>query len=300
MRCVRCPEKAVVDVRRHNAGFCREHFLEYFENQVRRAIAEFDMFRPEDRILVAVSGGKDSLALWHVLLKLGYRADGLYIDLGIPGYSDPSGERAQTFARQRGAVLRRVVLSETYGFAVPEAARRLRRPACSACGLSKRYIMNREALQGGYDVIATGHNLDDEAAVLLGNLLNWNAGYLARQWPVLEAGEGLVKKVKPLVRLAERETAAYAVLCGIDYIVEECPHAVGARSHLFKDVLNRLERESPGTKQRFLFGFYERGRRGFAEDDGAELRPCRLCGQPTPGDVCAFCRMTERILASAR
>ena len=95
------------------------------------------------------------------------------------------------------------------------------------CGLSKRYIFNREAHEGGYDVIATGHNLDDEAATLLGNTLRWNVDYIARQSPVLPAEPGFVKKVKPLHRLSELETAAYAFLRGIDYVVEECPLVAG-------------------------------------------------------------------------
>lgn len=299
MRCTVCREKAVIDLRRHNSAFCRAHFLEYFENQVRRAIREFRMFDRDDRILVAVSGGKDSLALWDVLLRLGYRADGLYIDLGIGDYSAESRRKVEAFAHQRNAHLRVVALGETYGHTVPEMAQGLQRPPCSGCGLSKRYIFNREALEGGYDVVATGHNLDDEAATLLGNLLHWNIEALRRQYPVLQASPGLVKKVKPLVRLTERETAAYAVLRGIDYIVEECPYAVGARSHVYKDLLNRLEWESPGSKQQFLFGFYERGRDLFrSEGEQTALRRCARCGQPTTAEVCAFCRMMERLDAT--
>ena len=75
--------------------------------------------------------------------------------------------------------------------------------------------------------IVTGHNLDDEAAVLMGNVLHWHTDYLARQAPMLPARDGFPKKAKPLVRLTERETAAYCVIRGIDYLVDECPMAVG-------------------------------------------------------------------------
>ena len=56
-----------------------------------KAIDDFDMLQPTDRILVAVSGGKDSLAVWDMLIEAGYQADGLYIGLGIGEYSDESG-----------------------------------------------------------------------------------------------------------------------------------------------------------------------------------------------------------------
>ena len=165
--------------------------------------------------------------------------------------------------------------------------------ACSACGLSKRYLLNEVASRRGYDVLVMGHNLDDEAAVLLGNVLRWQVDYLSRQRPVLPATrEGLVRKVKPLVRVAERETAAYAVLRGIEYEIEECPMAAGNTINRNKEWLNRLEQQSPGLKAQFLFGFLDRGAAYFPPDP-PELTSCRSCGQPTAGETCAFCRTKE-------
>ena len=141
---------------------------------------------------------------------------------------------------------------------MPTAARATGRVPCSACGLSKRHLFDAAARDGGYDVVATGHNLDDEAAVLFGNTLRWDIDYLARQLPVLPAGDGFPRKVKPLVRLTERETAAWCIVRGIDYQVEECPMAAGNRHLGYKAALNDLERASPGTKAAFYLGFVER------------------------------------------
>ena len=186
------------------------------------------MFGLDDNILIAVSGGKDSLALWDILHQLGYQADGLYISLGIDegiGYSDESRKLSEGFAQSRGLNLIVVDLPTQYGETLPEISLRTNRgrgKPCSVCGLSKRHVMNRVAREGNYDVLATGHNLDDEAATLFGNTLNWLEGYLLKQNPVLEASPGLVRKVKPLMRFYEREMAAYALLRGIEYIEEEC------------------------------------------------------------------------------
>jgi tRNA-5-methyluridine54 2-sulfurtransferase len=292
MRCTRCREEAWVEIRRHNAAYCGDCFVRFFHDQVERAIKHDRMFSKEDRVLVAVSGGKDSLALWDVLLDLGYDADGLYIDLGIGEYSGNSRMMSEAFAAARGRKLHISSMDQSYGVTVPLIAEQTRRAPCSGCGLAKRYLFNREAATRGYDVVATGHNLDDEAATLLGNVLHWQTGYLSRQAPVLEAEEaGLVRKVKPLYRLSEHETAAYAVIRGIEYVVEECPNAVGAKSILHKEALNVLEQQSPGTKQAFLFGFLDKGRRAFASDDPHELRPCIECEQPTTTERCAFCRL---------
>jgi uncharacterized protein (TIGR00269 family) len=297
MKCRRCRQPAVIEVRRHNAGFCRVCFVRHCGEQVRRAIDEFDMIQPGERVLVAVSGGKDSLGLWDLLRTLGYDADGLYIGLGIGEYSDTSGSYARGFAHDHGWKLIEVDLRDAYGFDVPDGSRAAKRAPCSACGTSKRHIFNQAAIDHGYDVLATGHNLDDEAAVLFGNVLRWETGYLGRQYPVLPSAPGFARKVKPLVRLGERELAAYCVLEGIDYIIEECPMAAGNRHLGYKEALNAIEERSPGTKAAFVFGFLERGHERFAADaveERDDLRPCRVCGAPTPSEVCAFCRLRAR------
>lgn len=296
VRCRRCQGTAVIEVRRHNTAYCRSCFLLVFRNQVTRAIDEWRMVDPDDRVLVAVSGGKDSLALWDVLLEQGYRADGLYLGLGIDEYSDRSHLVAQGFAEARGAQLVTVDLAATYGFDIPTAGRQGSRSTCAVCGLSKRYVFNTAAVDGGYDVVATGHNLDDEAATLLGNTLRWNTEYLARQSPVLPVARGMVKKVKPLYRLSELETAAYAFLRGIDYVVEECPLVAGNTQLRYKQAMNVIEAGSPGTKAGFLLGFLDHAKPLFEAEDRAEVTMCANCDQPTTGTYCAFCRARAQIL----
>ncbi len=285
----------MVAVRRHNAAFCKECFLTYFRVQVERAVREHRMFGPKDRVAVAVSGGKDSLALWDVLAELGQASVGVHLDLGIGEYSRRSRKVVEEFAMARGLPLEVVDIEGEFGFGIPEAARGPR-PACSVCGLTKRYALNRVAREKGFTVLATGHNMDDEAATLLGNVLRWEGEYLARQGPVLEAGPGFVKRVKPLWRLSEMETAAYAFLRGIEYVVEECPLVSGNTQLKAKEALALLEDFSPGTKQSFLAAFLERGKPAFRATP-VYLAPCSRCGEPTTGEVCAFCRARSGILA---
>ena len=308
MNCTKCKIKAVIGLPRHNAAFCKLCFNTFVHEQVARAVKSERMFGPTDRILVAVSGGKDSLTLWQILLTLGYRADALYVDLGIPGYSEKSHEKVQHFADKLGQSHETKLIVHTVqekeGAGIRELAMLIHWPTCSTCGTIKRYQFNRAAVEQNYDVMATGHNLDDEAARLLGNVLHWQTEYLDKQGPSLPASvEGFAKKVKPLYRLSEREIAAYAVLNRIDYIVEECPMAKGSKMLLYKEVLNRLETESPGTKHRFYCGFLERDtsappRTGtMQEHDQTALHPCSACGQPTSGEICSYCKMMARAKA---
>ncbi len=302
----------MIGLPRHNAAFCKPCFNEFVHDQVARAIKTERMFDRNHRILVAVSGGKDSLALWDILLKLGYRADALYVDLGIPDYSATSRSKVERFfeliAQPLGSSLHIHTVQETEGAGIKDLAELVHRPTCSACGTIKRYQFNKAAVDQDYDVMATGHNLDDEAARLLGNVLHWQEEYLDKQSPSLPASvEGFAKKVKPLYRLTEREIAAYAVLNRIDYIVEECPMAKGSKMLLYKEVLNRLETESPGTKQAFYWGFLERQAKGLhapdaphsmAEKDQATLHPCTSCGQPTTSETCSYCKLMARAKAA--
>lgn len=304
--CVICRDPAVIEEPRHRSAWCPTHFVDHVQAQVRKAIdqapglgARERMISYDERVLIAVSGGKDSLALWDVLLELGYRVDGLYVGLGIGGYSTRSGEVCRRFAEQRGVRLHEVDLAEVYGYTTPSGAQATGRSACGVCGLSKRYVFNRVAVDHGYDVVATGHNLDDEAATLLGNLLRWQDSFLARQQPVLPAdGENQVRKIKPLYRLSEREMAAYCVVRGIDYVVEECPLVDGNTGHELKAALDVIEARSPGAKAQLLFGFLDRRDRFTPVGRDEQLTACQRCAMPTTGQVCAFCRQQERIHAA--
>src|SRR4030066_705017 len=221
MRCRKCGEKACINMRQHKLALCKTHFLDWVPEQVERAIHKVQMFTHTDRLLVAVSGGKDSLSLWDILQRLGYSADGLYIGLGIDAgvnYSLHSLEYSRNFAQERNLMLHIVDIQADYGETIPELAMRTNRghyKPCSVCGLAKRHIMNRIARQNNYTVLLTGHNLDDEAAILFSNTLNWLGNYLIHQSPVLEADKpGLVRKANPLCRIYERALAAYALLGG--------------------------------------------------------------------------------------
>jgi uncharacterized protein (TIGR00269 family) len=383
MKCRKCGEVAVINMRQHKLALCADHYLQWVPAQVEKAIHKYEMFTPQDRVLVAVSGGKDSLALWDILLRLGYHADGLYLGLGIDGgfgYSDVSQRKCEEFVRkvrdsgnqdsgnqdsgnrdsgtqgikdsgdqEPGSwavpvaeplspdslipdsltpdslipdspspdslipdsltpdspipdslrpTLHTLSIPDNYGESIPEVAQRVQRgrgKPCSVCGLIKRHEMNRIAYELGYSVLATGHNLDDEAAVLFGNTMTWQVGYLARQGPVLPESDGFARKVKPLCRMYEREMAAYCLVRGIDYIYDECPYSFGATSIAHKELLAELERKSPGAKQNFYLSFLKAKEGGFLDGRQASppsMRACERCGQPTtaPG-LCAFCRL---------
>jgi len=299
MKCRKCGERALITLRRHNASFCKEHFNEFFIRQVEKGIKDHEMFDWSDKIMVCVSGGKDSLVLWYLLHKMGFDTTGMYINLGIGEYSEKSLSKVKAFTEKHD--LKSVIVNLTeLGHSIPLLESKVRRHACAICGTAKRYYFNKVAHELGVDVVATGHNLDDESARLLGNVLKWDPAYLSKMDPNLpEDGDYIKRKVKPLIRLTELEVGGFAFMNGIDYITDECPKSVGATSMLYKNTLNNLESEMPGTKHYFYNEFFRSAADRFRVEEevkeNTEMHNCAVCGVESFLPTCSFCKMLEKI-----
>ena len=294
MKCRKCSARAVINMRHHKLALCNDCFPTWLKNQTLSNIRRMGMFRQKDKVLVCVSGGKDSLALWFVLESLGYQIEAMHVDLGIPEYS----QRSRECVKRMGERLERepiiVDIGRELGITVEDAQKYSKRNPCSVCGIIKRHYMNSVAVERGCDVVATGHNLDDEASTLLMNTLSWNLDYLAHQSPVSPPHDGLVKKVRPFCHFGEREIGIFSFLNGIDWVREECPHVGGSSTMEYKYLLNRMEEDHPGIRRHFYSKFLQ-ARHVFEKENDAELHPCERCGMATSVGVCAFCRAVEQI-----
>ncbi|WP_456396299.1 ATP-binding protein [Desulfurobacterium sp.] len=293
-------EKAVIFMRHHRLALCKEHFLEWFQKQTLKTIKHFSMFNKNERIGVAVSGGKDSLSLWQLLTEAGFETVGIHISLGID--TEDYSERALNLCRKLAEKINRPFivfdLKKEFGYTIEEITKLSgRRDVCSVCGTFKRYIMNKVALEEDLSAIATGHNLDDESALLLSNTLRWEIGYLGRQYPVLHEREGFARKVKPFCFLTEKEIVSYAILKGIDFMETGCPNAKTATSPVYKQALAYLEHKMSGTKLRFYKEFLKKAKPIFEREAKEEynLTRCRICGMPTTANTCSVCRILEKI-----
>ncbi len=295
MKCRICGKTAVIKLKSHHTAFCEEDFIKFFERRVERTIKRYRMFNKHDRILVAVSGGKDSLTLLYLLNKMGYRVKGYHIVLGIDEYSESSVKVIENFSKKFGIEVVFDNVKRVLGRSISELRSRFR-SICSVCGSVKRYMINRAAME--FDVVATGHNLDDEASRLLGNLLHWHHGYIEKQKPVLEEREGFKRKVKPFLFNSEYEIAAYSFISGIEYVYKACPFSKQASTKFYKKILNEIEEEMPGTKMMFLKGFYEFKNKYKISESMSELKKCRVCGFPSYGEVCSICKLKEKMLLS--
>ena len=291
-KCTRCKEPPSIRLTSHHAILCTDCFLHYFRTAVRRAMKKFRT-GPDQPLLVAVSGGKDSLALWNALHELGYPTKGLHINLGIGDFSTASCEAIERFAQSRQLSFAEYTIQQELGYSLPEIERRTRRKVCSVCGTLKRQLLNRLSMREGFSSLAIGHNLDDEAGRLLGNMVRHRTQYLEKQYPFLPSTHPrMPAKLKPLYRLESHEIRTFCKLTGIAPVEMKCPFSRGATSHVFKEALHFLEDKMPGTKRDFLFTFVRR-RKPPQPDSPYEL--CRACGEPAYSNLCSVCNLLEQM-----
>jgi len=294
LKCRICQKvKEGVHLRSYNLKICSECFLVFFRKRVKETIEKFKMFSPEDKIAVAISGGKDSMALAKVLKDLGYNITLFHINCQIKenDYSEKSQKAVEEFAKIENLPLRILDFKDEIEIDLKLAAKISKKEICGVCGMIKRYLLNREAKN--LDVIVTGHTLNDEAASLLKSLIFWQEGFIRRQFPVLREEESLKKKAKPLTLCFERETKLFCEILKLPYLKERCPLR-GGTYVLFKKIVEELEEEMPSSVLNFYKGFLKR-KRIFGKEKVEKLSPCKKCGYLTVAEICNFCKLKEKI-----
>lgn len=284
MKCASCSEKAVFS----KPDYCKKHFCEYVEGKVEKTISDFNLIERNEKICVAVSGGKDSTSLLFILRKLKYNVEALAIDEGIHAYRNITLDFLKKFCEEQKIPLTVKSYEQDFGKRLDNVVKK-GKPACNICGTFRRHLLNKYAQ--GYDKIATGHNLDDEAQAVLMNLFKAQTEMLGRQGPKTSKKD-FVRKIKPLYFLREKEIMAYAFLNKFNVPFIECPFASESfRGHI-RDWLNKLETKNPGTKENIVRHYLS-----LAETlkDDSVLDECPLCGFPSSKGLCHACRIKMNI-----
>jgi len=215
--------------------------------QVGRAIQEFDMIRDGDRILLGVSGGKDSLSLLHVLGHLRayapvrFELGVLTVDPEVEGF-DPStltgyySDLGLAYHYEREPIME-------------EAKTRMRGDSfCAYCARMKRGIMYRTCRDHGYNVLALAQHLDDLAESLFMSLFHGGQLRTMKAHYLNDAGD--VRIIRPLVFARERQTADFADQAGLPVVPDSCPACFTAPTERER-VKQLLAGEERGNKQLF-------------------------------------------------
>ena len=286
---------------------CKKCFTESIEAKVRSTITRHHMLSYDDHLAVAVSGGKDSLSLLHILAKQKrFRPKtsltAVTVDEGIAGYRNEALEIAAANCKKLEIPHHVVSFKELYGFTLDEIILRARGKgetgltACAYCGVLRRKAINIGARQFHASKVATAHTLDDEAQTILMNIFHGDVARLAKEKPVTrEVHPLLVQKIKPFCEIPEKESALYAYVKKISFQDTPCPYASEALRNDVRFMLNRMEEKHAGTKFTVLKAL-ERLRPALEQTSKKEaFKTCVECGEPSAADLCKTCEMLRRI-----
>jgi uncharacterized protein (TIGR00269 family) len=288
MCCDKCDKNAVYHRRYSGQKFCKEHFIEYFERKVKKTIRDCAMIKNGERIGVALSGGKDSITVLSILSQLDdIELFAIAIDEGIDGYRENTLKIAKEFCKKHDIPLEVASFTDSFGKTVDDMSGK---HACSFCGVLRRRLLNDKAKELGVKKLVTGHNLDDETQAIM---LNYIRGDLDRLYRLSNAknNEKFVPRIKPLQEMPEKEVGLYAII-NYDVDFSECPYAGESFRTGIRDFINDLENDNPGIKFSIRRG-HQKLIPYLDSYPRKELKECRLCGEPTSGDICKVCDMLK-------
>ena len=286
-----CGEKTVFENK------CKTHFIENFENKVYSTIEKYNLIKKGDKVAVAVSGGKDSITVLHLLSKK-YDVSAIAVDEGIQNYRAKTLKDLKEFCDDHGINLKIVSVKEHFGMELDNIVKNSDKIPCTMCGIARRYILN---LEKEFDIIATGHNLDDEAQSIMMNLMKHQTNLLARLGPKsgVSSHRNFVQRIKPLYFCTEKEVMAYTLLKGWKLSFDHCPYSHQSFRAQVRDMLNEVENEKPGFKLKLVENYLELLPKLHSwASGGSNLKDCIECGSPTSGELCKACEMKKSILVS--
>ncbi len=254
------------------------------------------MVERNDRIAVALSGGKDSIALLYVLHKIfKNRPDiellAITIDEGISGYREHTIKHAEKLTGELGIPLRISSFCDGFGISLDELAKEKKHAACTLCGVLRKNILNRIARELGATKLATGHNLDDESQTILMNYFRGDVDRMKRMLPDA-IQPGMVLRIKPLRSIPEKEVALYGFLNDLPVSTDECPYSGEALRNEIREMINNYEVKHPGTKYSLLGGFETISK--VLNPPGTQVLQCEKCGEPSSESLCKTCRLLCR------
>lgn len=298
--CRQCAKTPVIEV--CGNSMCKKHFIRYFERKVVDTISAHCLISMKDRkIAVACSGGKDSTSALYFLQKFmaktGRSVTAVCIDEGIKGYREHTLKHLTAFCKRSGIPFKVFSFKKEFGSTLDEILRKNPRlKPCSVCGVLRRRLLNCKSREIGFSLIATGHNLDDEAQTMLMDIFRRNVRAMARLGPLagMNRERMFTARIKPFYNVTEREIMTYAYLNGLCGKYVECPYSADSLRADVRDILNRMEEKHPGTKQSIVNSLLEISPSLKAMHSGTGMKFCSSCGEPASQDKCAACKLAEK------
>jgi tRNA-5-methyluridine54 2-sulfurtransferase len=278
----------------------KNKFIRYFESKVYRTIRKNDMLKKGEKIIIAMSGGKDSTTAAHlinnILSRRGEKLIALLIDEEIPGYRDITIKDAKEFCEKQGIELNIISAKKEFNFGLKQVLKKLKTNPCDACGTMRRYLLNKYARKLKANKIATGHNLDDEAQTVLMNELKGNAKLSAKLGPITGVlkHNKFIPRIKPLYFMTEKEVTIYTILKGFNVKYSECPHATNAFRSDVRGLINNLEQKYPGTKNSIVNSFLTMLPILRKNVKLGKIIICKFCKEASAQPICSMCKLKNK------
>ena len=297
--CSYCEDQAVFYEPIRKRHFCKAHLIENIETRVYSTITESKQIQSGETVAVALSGGKDSTALLVILSRLlpklqGTRLVAITIDEGIAGYRTETMRAAENLTNQLHILHKTVTFRDLVGKDLDELLIGREKQACTLCGVLRKKAIADAAKTSGATVIATGHNLDDEAQSVLMNALRGDLPRLIRNTGTNQSSSFL-PRVKPLSSITEKEIAVYLFVQGLFTHLPECPYAEYALRADVRSMLATLETQYPGTMQNLAESKRKIEQYCSGTKVMGSLQFCRECGDPCSGEICQVCRIRHNL-----
>ncbi len=309
MPCSKCQYQAVISLQHGN--LCKNHFIGYFEDKVFKTINKYQLIDRNEKLCVAVSGGKDSLTVLYLTKKyleknsisVSNNLVALAVDEGINNYREHTLVDLKKFCTEHKVPLTIVSFQEELGKTLDQAYPIInkdtnKRP-CNVCGVWRRYLLNKHAKKLGVDKVITGHNLDDEAQAIIMNIFKANTTLAARLGPISGVHEHdlFIQRVKPLYFCAEKEVRLYALLKNFQIKFSECPYSKEGYRHHIQEMLNDFEHKYKGTKQGIVNSFLATLPllQNHEKQAPQAIQQCSKCQEASNKDICNACAMKETI-----
>ena len=276
-------------------------FIDRFEARVERTIAKYGLLNSDEKILIAVSGGKDSTALLYLLHKFGYEVEALTVDAKIGCYSAENLKNIKQFCSELGVKLHVVSFRETFGGSLCYLQDVLKEKgvnlkSCTTCGVLRRHLISVHAKRLGADKIVMGHNIDDECQALLMNFMKNHMEKCSSMGPMTGSvhNKHFVARVKPFYLTQEKDIVKYVRMLGLPAKIAVCPCASEGLRYKMRDLLAEYGKENPKFMDNFMKGFLgmlpqlksRYGKKG-------KVSYCESCSEPSGQGVCRACEIVS-------
>ena len=276
-----------------------ENFAAEIEQRVQKTIKDYQLFSKGDKIVVAVSGGKDSTMVLHLLKKLGYDVSAVTVDAHIGCYTQQNLENIRSVCKKLDVNLHEIPFRKVFGASLCYIRDYLKEKghafrSCTICGVLRRYLLNKKARSLKATKLVLGHNLDDEAQVVLMNLMKNHPELNARLGPKVDQMKDarFVPRVKPLYFVREDEVVRYSKLSRFPVKYGTCPCSVEGFRHAVRKFLDEYEASHPKVKENIMKVFIDKReqlQKKFATTEKPSF--CLQCDEPASDSLCRACKL---------